>query len=162
MVKGRSMLISEFARESGLTPDTVRFYVRRGLLAPESGGKGGSNPYQIFTAEHVEIARIIRMAQSLGFSLKEIAAFSEEYRAGGLTPARSAEIMRAQLGKLEEKAEQIAGMIAYVRAKVGWLEAGGAGAEPTFGDYACALAPHAAAPPAVKKSRRPPATAAAR
>jgi hypothetical protein len=26
------MLISEFARTAGLTPDTVRFYVKRGLL----------------------------------------------------------------------------------------------------------------------------------
>jgi DNA-binding transcriptional MerR regulator len=155
------MLISEFARATGLTPDTVRFYVRRGLLTPKTGGKGGSNPYQIFTAEHVEIARMIRMAQSLGFSLKEIAAFSEEYRAGALTPARNAEIMRAQLGKLEEKAGQIAGMIAYVRAKVAWLEAGGEGAEPTFGDYACALTPHAASPPSVKTNRRSPARAAA-
>ncbi len=154
------MLISEFARATGLTPDTVRFYVRRGLLTPEAGGKGGSNPYQVFTTEHVEIARIIRMAQSLGFSLKEIAAFSEEYRAGALTPARSAAIMRAQLGKLEEKAEQIAGMIAYVRAKANWLEAGGAGVEPTFGDYACALTPRAAAASAVKKSRRSPARVA--
>jgi len=160
MVKGRSMLISQFARTTGLTSDTVRFYVRRGLLTPETGGKGGANRYQIFTDEHVEIARVIRMAQSLGFSLKEIAAFSEEYRAGALTPARSAEIMRVQLGKLGEKAEQIAGLIAYVRAKANWLEAGRAGAEPTLGDYACALTPRAAVPPAVKNSRRSPARAA--
>ena len=50
------MLISEFARASGLTPDTIRFYIRRGLLKPETSRKGGSNPYQIFTAEHVQVA----------------------------------------------------------------------------------------------------------
>jgi MerR family regulatory protein len=34
------MLISEFARAAGLSRDTVRFYVRRGLLAPLAGNKG--------------------------------------------------------------------------------------------------------------------------
>ena len=66
------MLISEFARATELSRDTVRFYVRRGLLKPLAGNKGGSNPYQVFTHEHVQTARAIRMAQSLGFSLREI------------------------------------------------------------------------------------------
>ncbi len=98
------MLISEFTRATGLTPDTVRFYVRRGLLKPLTGNKGGSNPYQVFTDEHVQMARTVRMAQSLGFSLREIAALNVEYQAKRMTPARGAEVLRAQLGRLEEKA----------------------------------------------------------
>jgi MerR family transcriptional regulator, copper efflux regulator len=41
------MLISEFARAAGLSRDTVRFYVRRGLLAPLAGNKGGSSLCQV-------------------------------------------------------------------------------------------------------------------
>ena len=63
------MLISDFAKATGLSPDTIRFYIRRGLITPETGSKGGRNPYQIFSAEHVREARLIRMAQSLGMSL---------------------------------------------------------------------------------------------
>jgi MerR family copper efflux transcriptional regulator len=44
--------------------------VRRGLLTPETNGKGGRNPYQVFTAEHVRAAKFICTAQSLGLSLK--------------------------------------------------------------------------------------------
>ena len=101
------MLISEFARATGLTRDTVRFYVRRGLLKPLAGNKGGSNPYQVFTDEHVQTARAIRMAQSLGFSLREIGALNVEYQAKRITPARGAEIMRGQLARLEEKAAHV-------------------------------------------------------
>jgi MerR family transcriptional regulator, copper efflux regulator len=97
------MLISEFVRATGLTPDTVRFYVRRGLLKPLTGSKGGSNPYQVFTDEHVQMARTVRMAQSLGFSLREIAALNVEYQAKRMTTARGAEVLRAQLGRLEDK-----------------------------------------------------------
>jgi MerR family transcriptional regulator, copper efflux regulator len=129
------MLISQFARATGLSRDTVRFYVRRGLLKPLAGNKGGSNPYQVFTDEHVQTARAIRMAQTLGFSLREITALNVEYQAKRITPARGAEIMRGQLARLEEKAAHIGGMISYIRAKLAWYEAGGKGPEPNFTDY---------------------------
>jgi MerR family transcriptional regulator, copper efflux regulator len=129
------MLISEFARATGLSRDTVRFYVRRGLLAPLAGNKGGSNPYQVFTNEHVQMARTIRMAQSLGFSLREIAALNVEYQAKRITPSRGAEILRAQLVRLEEKAAHVNAMVSYIRAKLAWLDAGSKGPEPNFTDY---------------------------
>ena len=140
------MLISEFARRAGMSTDTVRFYIRKGLLAPATGVKGGSNPYQIFTEEHLEAARMVRMAQSLGFSLREIAALSIEYYAGGMTPERSLELMRMQLARLEDKAAQLNAMVDYTRAKVRWLETGQKGSEPVFGDFeGCWAEPVAAA-----------------
>jgi MerR family transcriptional regulator, copper efflux regulator len=129
------MLISEFARATGLSRDTVRFYVRRGLLTPLSGNKGGSNPYQVFTNEHVQVARTIRMAQSLGFSLREISAINVEYQAKRMTASRGAEILRWQLTRLEEKAAHVNAMIGYIRAKLSWLDAGSKGPEPNFTDY---------------------------
>ncbi|WCM25180.1 MerR family transcriptional regulator [Sphingomonas sp. QA11] len=129
------MLISEFAKRAGLSTDTVRFYIRKGLLEPDTGMKGGANPYQIFTEEHLESARLIRMGQSLGFSLREIATLAAEYKGGGMTPARSLELMRLQLVRLEEKAGQLGAMVDYTRAKVAWLEGGQRGPEPVFGAF---------------------------
>src|ERR1700685_2595704 len=129
------MLISEFARATGLTRDTVRFYVRRGRLKPLAGNKGGSNPYQVFTDEHVQTARAIRMAQSLGFSIREIVALNVEYQAKRVTPSRGAEILRGQLARLAEKAAHVNAMMSYIRAKLAWLEAGSKGSEPNFTDY---------------------------
>jgi MerR family transcriptional regulator, copper efflux regulator len=129
------MLISEFARATGLSRDTVRFYVRRGLLAPLAGNKGGSNPYQVFTNEHVQMARTIRMAQSLGFSLREIEAINKEYQAKRMSASRGAEILRWQLTRLEEKAAHVDAMIDYIHAKLAWLAAGSEGPEPNFTDY---------------------------
>ncbi len=130
------MLISEFAAEAGLSAETVRFYVRKGLLVPETGRKGGSNPYQIFTDDHVETARMIRMGQSLGFSLREIGLIAEELRAGAFTPGRAQEVLLSQLAKLDAKQRQLSGMIAYIRAKLDWLDKGGDGPEPRFGAFA--------------------------
>lgn len=130
--KARAMLISEFARATGLTRDTVRFYVRRGLLTPETNAKGGRHPYQSFTAADVQAAKVIRAAQSLGMSLKEIAAISEERRAGRITRERSIEIVSGQLLRLEAKAAELEAMKAYLRAKIDWLTGGEQGRQPDF------------------------------
>lgn len=152
---GLAMLISEFARVAGLTPDTVRFYIKRGLLKPLAGRKGGSNPYQVFSQEHIQIARMIRMGQSLGFSLREIEALNVEYQAKRLTPSRGAEILRGQLVRLEQKAAHVGAMISYIRAKLAWLETGGKGPEPNFTDYERAFDPkHAETTQIARRSLR--------
>jgi MerR family copper efflux transcriptional regulator len=129
------MLISDFARITGLTRDTVRFYARLGLLRPQTNRKGGRHLYSAFTDEDVRAAEVIRISQSLGMSLKEIAAFNEERREGHLTSERRVEIMGAQLVNLEAKATELEMMISYVRAKMDWLTSGQQGPLPNFGDY---------------------------
>ena len=130
------MLISEFARVTGLIRDTVRFYARLGLLQPQTNGKGGRHPYSVFTRKDIQAAEVIRISQSLGMSLKEIAAFNEERREGHLTSERRVEIMNAQLARLEAKATELKTMISYVRAKIDWLTGSQRGPEPDFGSYA--------------------------
>jgi len=129
------MLISEFARSAGLTSDTVRFYVRLGLLRPETTSKGGARPYQIFTAEHLMAAKIIRMAQSLGMPLKEIAAISAERRAGRMTRERSVAVLSTQLDKLNVRAAEVIAMQGYLRAKIDWLNGGEQGAPPDLASF---------------------------
>ena len=129
------MLISDFAQRAGLTPDTVRFYVRLGLLRPETGAKGGARPYQLFTAEHLRAAKVIRTAQSLGMSLKDIAAISEERRAGRMTRDRSVAFLAQQLERLETKATELSAMQRYLHAKIDWLKAGEKGAPPDLESF---------------------------
>src|SRR5277367_6699628 len=98
-ISRREKAYSSIARRPGnRTPrDTVRFYARLGLLQPKTNGKGGRHPYSVFTDKDIQAAEVIRIAQSLGMSLKEIAAFNEERRKGHLTHRRRVEIMSAQL-----------------------------------------------------------------
>jgi MerR family transcriptional regulator, copper efflux regulator len=128
------MLISEFARVTGLTRDTVRFYARLGLLQPQTNGRGGRHPYSIFTDKDIQAAEIIQILQSLGMSLKEIAVINQE-RHGELTCERSLEITRAQLVRLEAKATELEMMISYVRAKIAWLTRVKQGPRPHFASY---------------------------
>jgi MerR family copper efflux transcriptional regulator len=126
------MLISEFALKAGLSRETVRFYVRFGLLHPQMTLKGGRNPYQQFRQEDLGIAELIRIGQALGLSLKEIAALMEQRRKGKLPLKGRIEMMRAQLVKLDVKAIELERLRVYVRAKIDWQEHGEKGPEPTL------------------------------
>ncbi|KAA0686465.1 MerR family transcriptional regulator [Neorhizobium sp. P12A] len=129
------MVISEFAIAAGLSRDTIRFYVRLGLLQPQTTAKGGRRPYQMFSAEDVQAARIVRTAQSLGMSLKEIADIAKERREGRMTRERSVEVLRGQLDLLEKKAQQLQAMVAYLRDKIIWMESGETEPMADFGRY---------------------------
>lgn len=124
------MLISDFARATGLSVDTVNFYVRCGLLSPQTNGKGGRNPYRAFSEADVVTARFIRFSQSIGMTLTEIAALNTERLQGTITPGRSVEIMSGQLVQVEERLTELQAMADYLRAKIAWTQAGKPGCAP--------------------------------
>ncbi|RZT10850.1 DNA-binding transcriptional regulator, MerR family [Duganella sp. CF402] len=131
------MLISEFASHTGLPVDTVRFYISKGLLHPTRGTTGGSRSYQIFSAEDVTAARMIRLQQSLGYSLREIAALNAEYRHGKRSMARTIQVLRKQIATLEEKQQSVAVALTFLKEKLSWVEAGSPGEAPNVDDYYC-------------------------
>lgn len=134
------MLISEFAAATGLSRDTVRYYVRLGLLRPGTNGKGGSNPYQVFTGEDVQAAELIRVGKSLGWSLKTIAALDMERRGPGIDTPRAIDILAGQLAQLEVQAADLALMTRYLRNKIDALAGGAQGVRPGAGRCGCDVA----------------------
>lgn len=63
------MKVKDLAQAAGVTPDTVRFYTREGLLNPT---RNPDNNYQQFDADDLRRLRFARKARQLGFSLPEI------------------------------------------------------------------------------------------
>ena len=63
------MSIGELAKDTGVNVQTVRYYERRGLLAPPHRTRAG---YRRYNDESVRQVRFIKRAQGLGFTLKEI------------------------------------------------------------------------------------------
>ena len=64
-----SLGIGALAKRGGVGIDTVRYYERSGLLAPNTRLASG---YRRYTAAEVARLRFIRRAQALGFTLDEI------------------------------------------------------------------------------------------
>ena len=63
------LTIGKFAAAEGVGVETVRFYQRRGLLAPPARGRSGFREYS--AGDQWRLA-FIRRARALGFSLAEI------------------------------------------------------------------------------------------
>ncbi|GAB4063985.1 MerR family transcriptional regulator [Ancylobacter sonchi] len=131
------MLISEFAKATGLPIDTIRFYISKGLLTPERSLKGGSRPYQTFKQEDVTAARMIRLQQTLGYSLGEILTLNQQYRAGETSPELTIEVLQMQIDRLEERKAALNAALSFLRGKVDWIRAGKPDDAPRLEDYQC-------------------------
>ena len=129
------MLISEFVRRTGLGRETVRYYVRFGLLQPQATNKGGRHPYLMFTDEDVHSADVIRVGQALGLSLREILELRKARRSGDLSRKKRIALMQDQLARLVAKTAELKKLKSYVRAKIAWQQGGEKGDEPTLSHF---------------------------
>lgn len=129
--QGVRLLIAEFVKATGLSRDTVRFYVKKGLLRP-TVPSDAANRYQHFANELVVRARLIRTAQSLGFTLKDIAELADEFDNGGLGHARQIELLQARMALIDERLHMLQSLQGYIAAKIAWLDGGAAGDSPDF------------------------------
>jgi DNA-binding transcriptional MerR regulator len=66
------VLIGELSRRSGVSVRAIRFYERRGVLPAASRTHAG---YRQYGEGEVECLAVIRQAQDLGFTLREIEGF---------------------------------------------------------------------------------------
>lgn len=66
--------IGDVAEAAGVGVETIRYYERRGLV-PQPGRAMGA--YRRYGRDHVDRIRFIKRAQTLGFSLEEVATLLE-------------------------------------------------------------------------------------
>lgn len=64
------LTIGKLADAAGVTPDTLRYYEKEGLVQASSHTEAG---YRLFGNEAIQRVRFVKRAQSCGFTLSEIA-----------------------------------------------------------------------------------------
>ena len=74
------LAIGLVARLAGVSPDTIRYYERLGLLPKPARTAAG---YRQYSRAIVTRLTVVRNAQRFGFSLREIAGFLRVREAGG-------------------------------------------------------------------------------
>lgn len=65
----KPLQIGQVALRTGLSPDAIRFYEKRGLVPRPARSAGG---YRLYQPREIADLEFIQMAQKLGFSLGEI------------------------------------------------------------------------------------------
>ena len=70
------MLSKEIQEKAHISRDTLRHYIKQGLVSPE---KDPSNGYQVFSEEDLDKILFIVGSRHLGFSLEEIKDLQEKF-----------------------------------------------------------------------------------
>ena len=100
----KRLKIGEVAKRSGVGIETLRFYERQGLLGRPARTERG---YRLYDESVIEQLEFIRRAQTLGFSLAEIARITAESRAGQSPCAEVREIVRERLAELDRRLAEL-------------------------------------------------------
>ena len=82
----------------------IRYYARIGLLHPTYPSRNG---YKMFTDSDATRVRFVRQAQSLGYTLKEIAQISEESLRGKSPCPMVREIIKRRIKENQDKLDAL-------------------------------------------------------
>jgi MerR family transcriptional regulator, Zn(II)-responsive regulator of zntA len=96
------MRIGELAKQVGVTPETIRFYEKQGLLGISSSQRNTSN-YRVYTEETVDRLKTIGAAKRLGFSLSEILELGRLWESGKLEHQQQIAVLQEKLDELAYK-----------------------------------------------------------
>jgi MerR family transcriptional regulator, copper efflux regulator len=99
--------VAELARRAGVTPSTVRFYERAGLLSP---ARRAANGYRVFDESALDELAFIQRAKGIGMSLEDIAGLVAVW------PSGSCQSLQARMRM------HLAGQISAVRLQRGELD----------------------------------------
>lgn len=117
----RGMRVAELAAAVGVSPDTIRYYERAGLLPPPARTPGG---YRSYPATAVDRLRFIQGAQRLGLRLREVADLLA-VRDTGVCPCEPAEqLLRRRLAELDAEMARLAALRSQLVAMVEALPSG--------------------------------------
>ncbi|MAT05010.1 MAG: heavy metal-responsive transcriptional regulator [Acidimicrobiaceae bacterium] len=101
------MRIGELAAAAQIPPETIRYYERRGLLAPPARSANGYRTYDRHALQHL---RFVRAAQAAGLTLTEIGSVIE-LRDAGTTPCSHVETLLVdKLAEVRERRRQLAAL----------------------------------------------------
>jgi MerR family copper efflux transcriptional regulator len=88
----------QVAKAAGVSIQTLRFYEREGILLAPRRSRAG---YRLYTEDAVLVIRLVKRAQELGFTLREVRDVLR------LRPPRRREAVRsaanAKIGEIEER-----------------------------------------------------------
>jgi MerR family transcriptional regulator, copper efflux regulator len=96
------MRIGELAKRAGVSTSKLRFYEARGVLLPAARSENG---YRDYGDHALEVVRFTTRAQSLGFTLRDVAAHLRSPEDGG-RKARLQAQLEAKLVELDAHIEQ--------------------------------------------------------
>src|SRR5260370_40404993 len=100
------MLISTLAEKTGLTPHTIRFYEKTGLLGQHYIQRGANN-YRYYSEDAVQRLINIKAGQAAGFTLVELKEIMDECDTGKLTNEKQIVFLHQKMADVGKKIAEL-------------------------------------------------------
>jgi DNA-binding transcriptional MerR regulator len=101
------MLINELSKKTGVSPHTIRFYEKSGLIEGKQDKNIKSNNYYHYDEVTIEKLEFINDAKSVGFTIKEIGQIINAWYNRKYTKKQKLEILEDKLKSLELKMKEV-------------------------------------------------------
>ena len=98
------MTVNQLSKRGSVAPHVIRYYSRIGLLNP---ARHPENGYKLFNRSDITRLRFIRQAQSLGFTLEEIAKIFEDSTHGTSPCERVRDILVHRIDENRRKLQEL-------------------------------------------------------
>ncbi|MDG0813998.1 MerR family transcriptional regulator [Cohnella rhizosphaerae] len=109
----RQYTIAEISQETGLAPDTLRFYEKKGLLRSPERGPGGVRRY---SEEDLGRIRFLLYLRNTSMPLKEIQTYVEAYNRNDETACF--DLLDKHRVRVEEQARQLSETLEVIKYKL--------------------------------------------
>ena len=94
------MLISEVGEKYGLTPDTLRYYERIGLIPPVKRRPNGIREYDDYSCGWIQFIHCMRKA---GMPVETLVEYVQLYQQGAVTKEARKELLLEEHRRLNER-----------------------------------------------------------
>lgn len=105
------MITSVLAKKANVSPDTVRYYTKRGLL---TATKNPTNGYKEYDLKALERLKFIHQAREIGFGLSEIEQILESALQGESPCPKVRQIMQQKIEQTRIQIEQMQSHLAML------------------------------------------------
>ena len=113
------MTIKDVSKITGLTPYTIRYYAKEGLLPTIQRDKNGT---RIFNENDLESIYIIECLKNCGMKISEIKQFTDWTLAGDSTIEERLSLFRRKLAETQEKISKMNETLDALKYKVWFYE----------------------------------------
>lgn len=108
------MRIKEFSNLTGISPDTLRFYEKEGLLMPQRDANG----YRIYREQDVDWALCVLRLKQMGVPLAQMKEYTRLKHMGDETVPERYALLQQHRAALSEQQRELAAYQHYLEQKL--------------------------------------------
>ncbi len=112
----KMMTVKTLARCADVTTDSVRYYVRIGLLTPD---RDAHNGYKLFSNADIQRVRFIRQAKLLGYTLNDIREIFHHSAQGRSPCHRVRELMEERIDLNRKRVAELNALLKRMETALG-------------------------------------------